>query len=182
MKSENIPIDLKTKSLIKNKLRIYLNDKDILDVILFGSIVKGKIMPEDIDVALITDKEIKADINGFHITTLRLQEFFLSPPSIVHTLLREGYSLKNDIFFSENYKFLSRVLFVYELKNLNPSVKVKIVTLLRGKGKENGLVRENGGEWLANQVFIMPLKADNLLERFLINFKINYKKYFLLMH
>jgi hypothetical protein len=96
--------------------------------------------------------------------------------------LREGYSLKNEKFLSENYKFLSRVLFVYELKNLNSSAKVKIVNILRGKHGEKGLVRDNEGEWLANQVFTIPLNADHLFEKFLINFKVKFKKFYLLIH
>jgi len=172
----------KTLSLIKNKLRKYLKDKEILDIILFGSVVKGKAYPEDIDVAIITKKSMKRDIPGFHISLLRPEDFFINPPSIIHTLLREGYSLKNETSFSQIYKFSNKVLFKYELISLTPSLKVKIVNILRGRKEEKGMVEMNNGEWLSNQVFFVPVENENIFERFFINFKIKFKKFYVLMH
>ena len=44
-------------SLIKNKLKSLLLDKEIIDIILFGSSIKGKLIPRDIDIALILYKK-----------------------------------------------------------------------------------------------------------------------------
>ena len=101
--------------LIKKKLDKLLKDKEILDIILFGSFVKGKSLPNDIDIAIVTDKEIKPELAGFHISIIKPEEFFKNPPSIVHTLFREGYSLKNNKSVAELYRFSSNILFVYEL-------------------------------------------------------------------
>jgi len=68
------------------------------------------------------------------------------------------------------------------LKNLNSSEKVKIVNVLRGKNKEKGLVETEGGTWLANRVFIIPIQKEYIFEKLFINFKIKFKKYFVLMH
>ncbi len=168
--------------LAKNRLNKYIKDKEILDVILFGSSVKGKSFPEDIDAVLISKKEIKAEVSGFHIIVLSPEDFFINPPSIVNTLLREGYSLKNKKPFSENYKFHAKILFVYGLKGMSLSNKVKIVNILRGKVNDNGMVKEYGGEWLANQVFIMPVENENIFEKFFLNFKVKFMKSYLLMH
>lgn len=169
-------------SLVKSKLKKYLKEKEILDIILFGSAVKGKLSPDDIDIAVISEKDIKINIAGFHISLLKSIDFFKNPPSLIHTLLREGYSLKNEKFFSEIYKFSNKVLFVYELLGLKASLKVRIVNILRGKSKEKGMVRENNGEWLANQVFIVPVVAENLFEKFFLNFKIKFNKFYILIH
>jgi len=171
----------KRLSLIKNKLKKYLKDKEILDIIVFGSAVKGKVAPQDIDIAVITDKQ-KIEISGFHVSILKPGEFFINPPSIIHTLLREGYSLKNKCSFSQIYKFSNKILFKYELTNLKPSLKVKIVNILRGKNKEKGLVKENNGEWLANQVFIVQVENENIFEKLFLNFQIKFKKFYILMH
>ena len=64
---------------IKNKLKKYLKDRDILDVIVFGSVVKGKAMPNDIDIAIISNKEMKISIKGFHISLLKSEDFFHNP-------------------------------------------------------------------------------------------------------
>ena len=171
----------KLLSLTKSKFKDYLGDKEIFDIIIFGSAVKGKALPGDIDVAIITDKEIKVNISGFHISVLNTKDFF-KPVSLAHTLLREGYSLKNKRAFSEGYNFSNKVLFTYELTSLNPSTKVKIVHMLRGKSNEKGLVLENSGEWLANQVFLIPIGEESIFEKIFLNFKIKFKKFYVLIH
>lgn len=167
---------------IKNKLGKYLKDKNVLDIIVFGSLMKGKTSPNDIDIAIITKEDINVNIPNFHISLLKPEDFFINPPSIVHTLLREGYSLKNERPFCQIYKFSNKVLFKYELTNLKLSMKVKIVNILRGKNKEKGLVEESKGEWLANQVFFVPVGNEHILEKFFLNFKIKFNKYYVLIH
>ena len=83
--------------------------------------------------------------------------------------------------FSEVYGFKNKCLFRYDLRNLNPSKKVKIVNFLRGRGKEKGLVLEKGGEWISNQVFFCPVFSESIFERFFLNNKIKFKKYFTLI-
>ncbi len=173
-------MDLRIK-LIKNKLKKYLKNKKILDIIVFGSFVKGKEVPNDIDIAVISDEKFEINIPNFHVVFLKCSDFFNNPPTLINTLFREGYSLKNNKYFSEIYGFSSRVLYKYELRNLSASNKVKIVNLLRGK-KEKGLVKENKGEWLANQIFVVPVENESIFERLFINFKIKYSKFYLLMH
>jgi predicted nucleotidyltransferase len=167
---------------IKNDFKKYLKDKGIFEIVLFGSFVKGKENPADIDIAMITSEKIKIEMEGYHISVIPLRDFFDNPPLLITTLLKEGYSLKKNKLFSENYRFSSRVLYNYELREINPSLKVKIVNLLRGTKINKGLVEHNDGEWIANQVFIVPVFNDSIIERFLINFKVKYKKHYILMH
>ena len=169
-------------SSIKSELKDYISDKEILDVILFGSYTKGKQIFQDIDIAFITEKEIKIKNPKFHVAILSPKNFFIKTPTLINTLLREGYSLKHKKYFSEVYNFSPRVLFSYELVSLTPSLKVKIVNALRGRKNEKGMVKENFGEWMANQVFIIPITNENVFEKFFINFKIKYKKRYILMH
>jgi len=176
-------------SQIKNKLDFLIKDKEIIDLILFGSIIKGKTIPKDIDIAIILEKELTnilkekiKNLKNFHMSIITLKEFFVNPPSIINTLFREGYSLKNRRYLCENFKFSNKVLFKYSLTSLGASEKVKIVNILRGKGKEKGLVETYNGEWLANQVFIVPVSVSSLFEGFFNNFKLNFKRYYVLMH
>lgn len=175
MSLENMPV-------IKSKLKKYLGDRETTDIIVFGSFAKGKANPNDIDIAVITSKSERIEIPGFHVSMLKPEDFFINPPSIAHTLLREGYSLRNNKTLSELYKFSSRALFSYELKALNLSKKVKAVNMLRGKSGEKGIVEESGGEWLANNVFLLPVGKDSLLERFFTENNIKFKKHYVLIH
>lgn len=158
-----------------------LKNKEILDIILFGSAIKGKAMPNDMDIAIISDKELKISKNNFHISMIKPKDFFINRPSIIPTLLKEGYSLRNKKLLSELYGLSNKVLFKYELKDHSPSKKVKAVFVLRGKNKQKGMVEENGGEWLANQIFIVPPENQHIFEQFFQNFNIKYIKTHLLM-
>lgn len=172
----------KTLALIKNKIKKYLKDKEILDVILFGSFVKGNENPSDIDVAFITKKKIKIDSPDFHVAVLTPEDFFNKPPALVNILLREGYSLKYNKSFAKSFNFSSKVLFNYKLSSLTPSLKVKIVNALRGRKGEMGLVSEHNGEWISNNVFIVNSNNENLFEKFFLNFKIKFQKRYILIH
>ena len=174
-------MDSKTVSLIKSKLKRFLNDKEIFDIILFCSFVKGKALPRDIDVAFITRKTSVEQITDFHVSLLKPEDFFHNPPSLVHTLLREGYSLKYGKSLAERYDFSGRALFTYTLESLTPSQKVKIVTTLRGM-KNKGMVIQYSGAWLANQVFTVPIEFEYLFRQFFLNFHIHFKQFFILMH
>ena len=174
--------NLKNLSVIKSRLKPFLKKKEIIDVILFGSFVKGKPLPRDIDVAIISELDIKPNVDGFHFSVLKPSEFFTKPPMLATTLLREGYSLRTDRPFSENLGFKSRVMFVYNLTSLNSSEKVRIVNNLRGKGGAKGLVEEYGGEWLSNSVFISPLNNGYIFEQFFLTNKVKFKKSNILIH
>jgi predicted nucleotidyltransferase len=172
---------LKSLSEIKRELREYLESKEVYDVVIFGSYVKGKENPSDIDVAVISDKDLK-EIDGYHVSFLRPEDFFEKIPSLVTTLFKEGHSLKSGKSFSESYGFKNKCLFSYWLSDLSDSEKVKTVNFLRGCGKEKGAVEEQGGEWLANGIFICSIDKDYLFENFFMNRKIKFRKDYLLMH
>ena len=167
---------------IKTKLKSLLSNKEILDIIVFGSVMKGKTEPRDIDIALITRNAKIENLEGFHVSILSPDDFFINPPNLVNTLLREGYSLRHNKNFAEVYRFSNRVLFKYELKGMGPSEKVMFVNFLRGKKDGKGLVEENHGKWLANQIFVVPVENEFIFEKFFLNKKVKFNKFYVLMH
>ena len=175
-------MNLKLIAKLKKEFHKELKDKGILDIILFGSAVKGKSLPNDFDIAIITKEAKKIIKENIHITLINPDEFFINPPSIITTIFKEGYSLKNHKFISENYGFSNKVLFKYALTDKDASTKVKIVSILRGKNEQKGMVEENEGQWLANQVFIVPPEKQYIFEQFFQNFHVIYKKNHILMH
>lgn len=176
-------MNLKDIQIIKSNLKDILNNKEVLDVIVFGSFVKGKINPNDIDIAIIfrnSNIKLKA-IDKFHFSIISIEDFFIKHLSLINTLLREGYSVKYDKYFSELFKFENKVLFSYELTNFNNSTKVKLVNMLHGKNQK-GLVEINGGVWVSRQVFITPIITETLFEDIFKNFNCKYKKSYILIH
>ncbi|MBU0977861.1 MAG: hypothetical protein KKD18_05580 [Nanoarchaeota archaeon] len=157
-----------------------MKDKTVWDVIIFGSAIKGKALPGDIDAAIISDKQ-DLKVEGAHVSIVSPRDFFGKVPTIITTLIREGFSLRQDKSLSECWRFNSGVLFSYQLSGLDNSKKVKVVNALRGKG-ERGTVAEKGGEWISQGVFVVPVNAEHIFDGFFRNFGIKYKKRFVLMH
>lgn len=166
---------------IKNKLKKLTNKKEVLDVVLFGSAIKGKLNPKDIDIAIITKKEIKPELSKeFHVSIISIEDFF-KPIPLINTLLREGFSVKHNKPFSEVFNFSNKSLFTYELKKLPNAEKVKLVNILHGRS-EKGLVEQNNGKWLSRQVFLVPVKNENIFEQLFSKFKVKYTKSYVLIH
>ena len=96
----------KNLSKIKNKLKSLIKN-DILDIIIFGSAVKGKLNPNDIDIAMISNKkDIETKLNEkFHISMITFEDFFTKPIPLINTLLREGFSVKHNKPLSETFNF-----------------------------------------------------------------------------
>lgn len=181
-------MSLKNLSKVEKNLRKFIKDKNVLDVVLFGSYVKSKALPKDVDVAVIHNSDFNPNENnsgnleGFHISFLKYNDFFGKTPSLVNTLFREGYSLKYKKNFSELYGFSVKCMFIYDLSNLSDSKKVKISNVLHGRGGEKGMVLEKKGEWVSRKIFTCPVSEEHLFERFFTNFKIKFQKQFLLIH
>lgn len=173
-------MNLKELSKIKKDLKEVLKDKEVYDVVLFGSFVKGKVNLNDIDLAIISNKKFENLGNKFHASFISLDDFF-KPIGLMNTLFREGYSLRKNKSFSEVYGFKNKCLFKYELSGLSASEKVMAVNFLRGKNGDKGLVLDKKGEWISNQVFLCPVIYDSIFERFFINSKIKFNKYYILI-
>ena len=85
-----MPINSKIISLVKSKLRNHLKNKEILDIILFGSAIKGKAMPNDIDITIITEKNLK-------INRLRYKKFGRKKfPNICIVCKKTFFSIRKD--------------------------------------------------------------------------------------
>lgn len=174
------------------KLSVYLRKRlkgldltEIADIFLFGSAVKGKEFPKDIDICIIFRKKISREIINsveerigkfdIHISSLVIDNFFRKPHSLIKTLLTEGISILNGKPFIQNFSFLSYVLYSYNLSKLKPSEKVRFVYLLKGRKKEAGIIEKMNGEWITDSCFIIPIQKDSemliILKKWLIPFK-----------
>lgn len=177
-----MPMNSRILSSIRNKLKSVLKNREVVDIILFGSFVKGKVTPRDVDIAIISEKVFKFESEGFHVSFIKPIDFFVNPPTLATTLLREGYSLKADKPLSETLRFKSSVMFVYSLTSLTNSKKVRIVNVLRGKNKQKGLVEEYEGEWLSTNIFLIKPSSEHLFEQFFLEHEVKFKKTYLLIH
>lgn len=166
-------------------------NKSIVDVLVFGSSVKGKSFPGDIDICLVFRKKIDISLvkeaenllgEKYHTSSLTIDNFFTKPHSLAKTLLLEGKSIISGESLSKNFGLDSKALYSYELSNETASKKVRFVYLLRGRKEKEGLVKKWKGEFISNSAFIVPIENDEEVKSVMEHWKIKYaRKKFLLI-
>ncbi|MFH1316781.1 MAG: hypothetical protein ABII01_04640 [Candidatus Woesearchaeota archaeon] len=162
---------VKLKSYQK-KLKKLL-DRNILDIILFGSFVKGGI-PNDTDVAIIVrnkerleeiKKKIRSVVKKPDIEIIDIESIY---NSTWLTLIKEGFSVNKNKFIYELYNIKPSVLFKYSLKKLTNVQKVQFE-----RGLKN--VLKSGGTVLTRSVILVPIKIKSEVEDFLKSWNIYYE-------
>lgn len=177
------------------QLKKYLESKKkervIFDIILFGSAVKGKIFPKDIDIVVIflegslrerLDKvqqikdKLKTLNKNFDIKQITLKELFSSHFLARTGVLLEGLSLFTGKKFCELLGFQSHTLFWYNLNGMSHTQKVKFNYILAGRKYMEGVIKEFNGERLSRGVIKIPIENSLEFEEILKNNKVNYRK------
>lgn len=174
---------------LKKWLNEEKKDNSIFDIVLYGSSVKGKENPADMDIAVIfrsgslkdrlskvqlikrkikLDKKI--DIKGILLEELFKPEFFARSG-----IFLEGMSIFDGKYFSEKIGFSGFVLFNYFLTGKTHTEKVKFNYVLSGR-KEKGIVSYLEGKQIAPCVVKIPIKNSLEFEEVLKKHKISYSK------
>lgn len=179
---------------MQKQLRKYLEsekDKSIFDIIIYGSAVKGKLAPEDIDIAVIFKggnlrerlekiQSIKNRLKPLNkkvdIKQLTLEDLFSSAFLAKEGIILEGISIFRNKSFSETMGFKSSTLFWYSLQGLTHTQKVKFNYILAGRNTITGIIKEFQIERLANGAVKVPIRKSIEFEEILRINKINYKK------
>ncbi len=164
-------------------------DKDIFDIVIYGSSVMLKEEPGDTDIVIIfkdkamkerleiTQKfksKIKGKINNPDVKTINLAELFDINFLARQGIIAEGQSLIDDSPFSSKLGFKGYSLFTYSLKSLNHNEKTKFTYSLIGR-RDKGMIDKVGAISLGKGAFIVPIEKSALFEDFLKQWKINYK-------
>ena len=145
------------------------------DIIIFGSSVKGKVFPRDIDVVIIADSS-KRKIILTRITELNLKNLdfeILSPeslrknPSLSFSLYHEGISLKFGEI-SALFGLKSGVLYSYKLKGKTKSEKNRFILSLK-----QFIIDNKGVKFGSSNIFILT-KFSSECEDFLKLWKVSY--------
>ncbi|MEW6062924.1 MAG: nucleotidyltransferase domain-containing protein [Nanoarchaeota archaeon] len=172
---------------LTRKLKPLLKKYDVLeDIIIFGSFVKEKIEPKDIDIALFVSKideklieNIKNEIIPL-IKNLKIDFTILSIKQIYSgvwlSLLKEGYSIGKENFLYKIYKIQPLIMYKYNLSSLTAIQKVQFS---RGLNK---ILKDTTGIKLSRTIILIPISYSEMFEEFLKTWKIEYetKKYELL--
>lgn len=167
------------------------SDKRIFDIVIYGSSMKGKAMPNDIDIVVIflsgTLRErlekmhqIKEKIKGLpdiklDMKQILLQELFSAAFMARKGILFEGYSSFNRKLFAETLGFKPYALFYYSLKGLSHTQKVKFNYALAGRNSR-GIIEIMEGKRLARGAVKIPPGYSSDFEYFLKSYNVNFRK------
>lgn len=165
--------------------KLYQKYKDIiLDIVLFGSCVKNKLNPADIDVAVILKNTKETEIlglmnlfdsffdEGTHLNILLIETIFINP--LFKNLLNEGVSLLDNRALYERFGYESGSVFSFNLTKLEKSKKVLFYYALRGKKNQEGLLKKSNGKIIGRSVVYIPVNFVDDFKEFLEEHNIDF--------
>lgn len=152
---------------LKSLLRKY---SFIHDFIIFGSFVKDKIKPADIDIAAVVSEkkpliigqiksEIDKSIKNAHLQIISYGDFLQS--KLPYHILFEGYSVRQGRFIHEKLHISRKALYTFELSDLPQTKKVMF-----NKGLKS-LVERTNSEKTGKGGVLVPINSAGEFEDFL---------------
>lgn len=168
----------------------FAKEQGIIDIVLYGSFIKSKEEPNDIDLILIFlskklnerleiaqkfKQQIKNKIKNSDVKTANLIEIFDKNFLARQGILVEGYSLLDNIPLAEKMGFGGYSLFTYNLKNLDHNQKTKFTYSLIGR-KKPGILKLVEARVLGKGAVAIPIQKSAIFDDFLKEWKINYKE------
>jgi predicted nucleotidyltransferase len=163
----------------------------IFDIVIYGSVIKGKEKINDIDIAVILSQktslnqklklaeelkgkleflDIETDIKVIDITDL-LDPAFIARQAI----LAEGFSLLNKKFLHEYFGFSVSILFTYSLSDLTYSEKKMFYYALKGRRGQKGLLELKNSKQISNCAIEVPIIHSEEFRNLFMEHNISFK-------
>ncbi len=171
---------------LSSKIENWIKKEKVLDVVTFGSSVRGKHKPGDLDVCIvINDKDAQKSLDlveslgnmlgeKAHVSVITASEF-LNGNTLAKTLLSEGVSSRTGKHFAQIFGFVSTSLFVYSLKNFSASKRVRFHYLLQGRRGTSGILKQVRGSFLGKGVIAVPTEYEDALKPIFDTWGLDYK-------
>jgi len=166
------------------------SNPNVWDILLYGSLIKGKEKPNDVDIAVIAKEgnpfEVsfefkrlleekglspdKVDVKGF-----LLEELFDENNLVGFALLVEGYSLLNGKFLYERLNTKGYFLFKFSYSSLPQSKKMRFLYAYRGRNGSLGVLTQTNAMELAPGVVLVPVDSVYKFKKFLSLWGLSYE-------
>ena len=164
------------------------HNSEILDIILFGSTVKGKEKPNDIDILLLfkekKDQQIIYDFRKalekklslpIEVTGKTYEELLSSSFVARESFLTEGYSLVHTTSVAESLGFMPRILFIYELKGKTKSECMRFYYSLHGRNTTGILTTLRSIKFTESSI-LCPIEFEENMKEFFTNWNILFRE------
>lgn len=161
----------------------------MVDIFLFGSALKSKEKPGDVDViALFRDKNFEKiedvlytikqagdKLNLIiHAEPITVDNVFMEP--VYTSIIHEGFSIKFMKFIRDMLNFKSYVLFTYNLEKKKQSEKVRFSYALYGRKKGEGLLAALKGKVIGKSSMLVPVEKQEAIKPFFREWGVTYKE------
>lgn len=164
--------NISLEKLKKEAKEAYDKNKEIVDVVLFGSAARGKTMPADIDILVLFNRKIdRTVLVQYNPISKTFKDFFGTFPT--QSILSEGYSLVFEKKISELYKMASAYLFRYSLKDKNKSKRMQFYYALYGRNAK-GVLEITGSKKFSDSTILTPVENADEMKEFFENNGIEY--------
>ena len=163
------------KELKKNLKRFLRKYEGIEDIIIFGSFVKDKFEPKDIDIAIISQDKNPSIVGEISSSLSEKTDIeVLSNNQIYQTriglsIISEGFSVKENKFLRDMLGIEAKKIYSYDLKGLSASQKRAFNRAL----KEH--LNKINGERLGSGCVMIPIEKTGFFEDFLEVWNLNVK-------
>ncbi|MDP2749946.1 MAG: nucleotidyltransferase domain-containing protein [Nanoarchaeota archaeon] len=160
---------------------------EIRDIILFGSVLRGKSEPGDIDILMLFNAKINRNIEYEfkkqaskiikNLSLVSTTENMLYAPSFAarEAILFEGYSLIEKQFIASHYGFDSCGIFIYSTKKLKNVEKTKFYYALNGRRSSPGVIDSLKAIKLSDSMISVPLENVEEAKEFFDQQNIEFK-------
>ena len=178
------------KYLESNCKNFKKQNKEVFDIFIYGSSVKGKDNYNDVDIMVLFNNTplnkrldtaqdlkyiLKKEIKEIDIKTMNFEDFFNETFLARQGILIEGLSLIKNKPLSTLLGFIGYTIFSYNLKNLDHNKKTQFTYALSGRNSE-GILKSLKGTSLGRGAVKIPIENSIEFEEFLEKWNINYYK------
>ncbi len=173
---------------LTNVLRkIVKSNAEVEDIILFGSTVRGKVAPKDIDILVLfktvlnkkIELEIRKAIEKYYKNVSiisKTHETVLDPAfDARESILFEGMSIVDKTLQSTKHGFSSVGMFRYDFKNWNKLMKTKFYYAFNGRGTNPGISTKLECTKLSESIIVVPLHNIEPFRDFIEFWKLEYR-------
>lgn len=155
------------KKLKKSLSGFLKKEKIIADIFLFGSALKSKEAPNDIDIIVLFREKDYEKIEQIIYAMKKINEKLDIEPIVVDnmhqepvylSILHEGFSIRHMKPISQMMGLRAFIMVSYSLKDKTPSDKVRFAYALYGRKKGEGLLDKMNGRDAGKGSVLIPIE------------------------
>jgi predicted nucleotidyltransferase len=172
--------------LKKTLKKVIEKEKEVHDIVVFGSAIRGKEKPRDIDVLVIFKKNVNKEIEyqirkeiGKRYETVSIISktvitLFDAAFDARESILFEGKSLLTGATMGEQYGYAPLGMFKYRFKEWSKLQKTKYYHALNGRNGKKGVAQGLGCVKLSDGIILVPLHNIEEFRSFLKLWKLEF--------